>query len=72
MLLQKIGMSYVELEPIIPTDAPMCHSGPRPVPRLRKYQNVLEHSIAEVAEHNLQVVEKVFKIIHELNSSTAT
>ena len=62
---KKIGMSYVELEPIIPAEATVYHPGPRTMPKLRKSQNVLKHSIPEVVEHSLQVVVQESKNIWE-------
>ena len=61
----KIGMSYVELEPVKPAEAPVYHPGPRPVPRPRKSQSGVKHSMTEVAEHSLQVAAQEFKKIHE-------
>ena len=58
-------MSYVELEPSKPTEAPLYHPGPRLLLKLRIFQNVLKHSLAEVAEDSLQVAVQEFKKIHE-------
>ena len=52
----KIGMSYVELEPIKLIEVPVYHPGPRPVLKPGKSQTGLKHSITEVVEHSLQVV----------------
>ena len=60
----KIGMSYVEPEPVKLVEAPVYHTGPRPVPGLRKSQSGLKHSISQVAEHSLQVAVHEFKKIH--------
>ena len=59
----------VELEPTKPAEAPVHQPWPRPVPKLRKFQNVLKHSIAEMAEHSLQVAVQEFKRICELKIS---
>ena len=61
----KIGLPYVELEPSKPADAPVNHPWPTPVLKLRNSQNVLKHSVAEAAEHSLQMVAQKFKNIHE-------
>ena len=52
----KIGMPYVELVPVKLVEAPVYHSGLRPVPKPRKSQSGLKHSMTEVVEHSLQVV----------------
>ena len=46
----KVGMSYVDLEPVNSAEVPVYHPGPRPVPRPRKFQSGLKHNIKEVAE----------------------
>ena len=51
----KVGMSYVEPGSVKTTEAPMCHPGPRPVPRPRKSLSAVKHSMIEAAEHSLQV-----------------
>ena len=56
-----IGMSYVGLGPVITVEAPAYHHGPRPVPRPRKSLSAVKHSMAEVAEHSLQVAAQEFK-----------
>ena len=61
----KIGMSYVGPEPVKLAEASVYHPGPRPVPRLRKSQSGLKHSVTEAVEHSLQVAAWEFKEIHE-------
>ena len=51
----KIGVSYVEPETNKPTEAPVYHPGPRPIPKLRWSQMTAKSSMAEVDEHSLQV-----------------
>ena len=65
VFLTKIEMSYVEPELIKQVEAPMYHPGPRPVPKPRKSQTGLKHSITEAAEHSLQVAVQEFKKIWE-------
>ena len=57
----KIGMSYVEPEPVKLAEVLVCHPGPRPVQKPRKSQSGVKHSMTEVAEHSLQVVAQEFK-----------
>ena len=61
----KIGMSYVEPEPVKIAETPVYHPGPRPVPRPRKSLSAVKHSMTEVAEHSLQMAAQEFKKIHE-------
>ena len=61
----RIGMSYVEPEPVKMAEAPIYHPGPRPVPRPRKSLSAVKHSMMEVAEHSLEVAAQEFKKIHE-------
>ena len=56
----KIGMSYVEPEPVKLSEDPVYH----PVLKLRESQSELKHSMAEVVEHSLQVAVQEFKKIH--------
>ena len=65
----KIGMSYMEPEPIKLVEVPVYYPGPRPVLKPRKSQTGLKHSIAEVVEHSLQVAVQEFKKIWELKIS---
>ena len=63
----KIGMTYVqdELEPCKPTEAQVYYPGPRPIPKPKRSQMALKHSMAGTAEHSLQVTAKEFKKIQE-------
>ena len=61
----KIGMSYVEPELVKTAEAPVYHSGSRPVPRPRKSLAAVKHSMTEVAEHSLEVAAQEFKKIRE-------
>ena len=65
-------MSYVEgeLKTGKPTEVPENHSGHRPVPKPRNSAMASKHSMAEAAEHSLQVVADEFKMIHEPKNST--
>ena len=58
-------MSYVELGPFKPAEAPVYHLWPRAVPRPRKSLSARKHSMIEVAEHSLQEVAQELKKIHE-------
>ena len=62
-------MSYVEAEPSKLAEAPVYHSGPRPVLKLKKSQNVLKHSIAEVVKHCLHMAVQELRKIHKLKIS---
>ena len=50
-----------EPEPVKSAEAPVYHSGPRPVPRPRKSQMTPKHSIAEAAGYSVQVAVQEFK-----------
>ena len=43
----KIGMPYMELEPVKLAEAPVYNPGPRPVLRPRKSQSGLKHSVTD-------------------------
>ena len=57
----KIGMSYVEPEPVKTAEDPVYHPGPRP----RKSLSASKHSMTEAAEHSLEVAVQEFKKIWE-------
>ena len=61
----KVGMSYVEPEPVKTAEAQVYHPGPRLVLRYRKSLSAVKYSMMEAVEHSLAVVVQEFKKIWE-------